>query len=76
MPTPERWRLAPRPRLPIRQRRKSLGLTQDSLADLAGCSARFVRLVEAGKTTVRLDKLNDVLEALGLELTTTVRSVS
>ena len=60
----------------VRQRRKSLGLTQDSLADLAGCSARFVRLVEAGKTTVRLDKVNDVLEALGLELTATRRVVS
>ena len=60
----------------VRQRRKSLGLTQDSLADLAGCSARFVRLVEAGKTTVRLDKLTDVLEALGLELTATRRVVS
>lgn len=57
----------------VRARRKSLRLTQDDLADLAGCSPRFVRSLEGGKATVRLDKLLDVLEALGLELATTPR---
>jgi HTH-type transcriptional regulator / antitoxin HipB len=52
----------------VRERRRSLRLTQDSLADLAGCSTRFVRALEAGKPTVRLDKLLAVLDALGLEL--------
>ncbi len=52
----------------VRDRRKSLRLTQDSLADLAGCSPRFVRALEAGKATVRLDKVLAVLDALGLEL--------
>jgi HTH-type transcriptional regulator/antitoxin HipB len=52
----------------IRQRRRGLGLTQDELADLAACSPRFVRELETGKQTVRLDKLVDVLTALGLEL--------
>lgn len=53
----------------VRGRRKALGLRQADLADLAGCSERFVHTLENGKTTIRLDKLLDVLEVLGLELT-------
>ena len=49
-------------------RRKALGLRQEDLADLAGVSHRFVQSVEAGKSTVRLDKLEAVLHALGLRL--------
>ncbi len=52
----------------IRERRKALRLTQQDLADLAGCSVRFVREVESGKLTVRLDKVAAVLAALGLDL--------
>lgn len=52
----------------IRQRRKVLRLTQQELADLAGCSTRLVGAVEAGKPGVRLDKLLDIVAALGLEL--------
>lgn len=58
----------------VRARRKELGLTQDDLADLAECSPRFIRSLEAGKATVRMDKLLDVLEALGLELAATLRA--
>ena len=57
----------------IRSRRKTLRLTQDELAALAGCSPRFVRAVEAGKATVRLDKFSALLDALGLELHAQVR---
>jgi HTH-type transcriptional regulator / antitoxin HipB len=60
----------------LRERRKSLKLTQQNLADLAGCSPRFVRALEAGKESVRLDKLVAVLETLGLELTTKLRQTS
>lgn len=49
-------------------RRKELGLRQEDLALLAGVSERFVRQLEAGKPTVRLDTLTAVLDALGLEL--------
>jgi y4mF family transcriptional regulator len=52
----------------VRARREALGLRQSELADLAGCSARFVHTLEAGKGTVRLDKVLDVLEVLGLSL--------
>ena len=53
----------------VRQRRRELGLNQEDLADLAGCSPRFIRELEAGKSTVRLDKLVAALTALGLDLT-------
>jgi len=52
----------------LRARRRELGLTQEVLAQLAGCSTRFVGAVESGKPTVRLDKLLPLLEALGLRL--------
>lgn len=52
----------------VRARREELGLRQSELADLAGCSQRFVHTVEHGKTSLRLDKVLDVLEVLGLGL--------
>lgn len=52
----------------VRSRRKALGLRQAELADLAGCSERFVHTVENGKASLRLDKLLDVLRVLGLDL--------
>lgn len=50
------------------ERRRLLGLRQEDLADLADVSLRFVQLVESGKPSVRLDKLEAVLAALGLRL--------
>ncbi|HIZ34480.1 MAG TPA: type II toxin-antitoxin system Y4mF family antitoxin [Candidatus Ruania gallistercoris] len=57
------------------ERRKQLGLRQEDLAVLAGVSERFVRQLEAGKSTVRLDTLTAVLDALGLELVLRRREV-
>jgi len=58
----------------VRARRLKLGLRQQELAELAGCSTRFIHTVEAGKATLRLNKLIDVLDVLGLELTVTGRA--
>ena len=52
----------------VLMRRRKLGLTQQGLADLCGVGVVFVYELEKGKPTVRLDKLLDVLEALGLQL--------
>ena len=60
----------------VRARRRDLGLKQRDLAELAGCSARFVHTVESGKATVRLDKLLDVLDVLGLRLEITSGSTT
>jgi len=52
----------------VRRRRMELGLRQSDLAELGGCSQRFVHTVEHGKPSLRLDKLLDLLERLGLGL--------
>lgn len=52
----------------VRQRRRTLKLSQTELAELAGCSTRMVHALEAGKSTLRLDKLIAVLRALGIGL--------
>jgi HTH-type transcriptional regulator / antitoxin HipB len=52
----------------VRQRRRELGLRQAEVADLAGCSERFVHTLEHGKPSLRLDKILDVLEVLGMGL--------
>jgi HTH-type transcriptional regulator/antitoxin HipB len=52
----------------VRRRRHEVGLRQVELAELAGCSQRFVHTVEQGKASLRLDKLLAVLEVLGLGL--------
>jgi y4mF family transcriptional regulator len=57
----------------VRARRVALGLGQQELADLSGTSVRFVRSLEHGKATVRMDKVLAVLEALGLVLRADVR---
>ena len=49
-------------------RRKALGLRQEDLAELSGVSHRFVQALEAGKETVRLDKVMSVLDTLGWHL--------
>lgn len=50
------------------ERRHELRLTQVALAQRAGVSERFVRTVEDGKPTVRLDKVLLLLRALGLRI--------
>ena len=51
----------------IRNRRKSLGITQVELADLAGCGPAYIHLIEHGKSGLHLDKLLDVMQVLGLQ---------
>ena len=52
----------------VRQRRRSLNLTQIEVADLAEVSERLIRDLEGGRLTVRTDKLKAILTALGLEI--------
>jgi y4mF family transcriptional regulator len=49
----------------VKQRRKRLQLTQYDLADRAGVGLRFVRELEQGKGTLRMDKVNQVLALFG-----------
>jgi len=52
----------------VKQRRKQLGLTQQDLAERAGVGLRFIRDLEQGKETLRMDKVNEVLALFGHEL--------
>ena len=52
----------------IKQKRKSLKLTQVELALKAGVGLRFLRELEQGKETLRMDKVNLVLNLFGMEL--------
>jgi len=45
----------------VKERRKTFGLTQRELADRAGVGLRFIRDLEQGKESLRLDKVNQVL---------------
>jgi len=49
----------------IQAKRKSLKLTQPELAEKAGVGLRFLRELEQGKQSVRLDKVNQVLALFG-----------
>lgn len=52
----------------IKQKRKQLNLNQKDLAFKAGVGLRFIRDIEQGKNTLRMDKVNQVLKLFGLEL--------
>ena len=52
----------------IKKLRKSSGLTQIEFAKRAGVGLRFLRELETGKMTVRMDKLMQVLDFLGYHL--------
>lgn len=54
--------------LKIQQLRKEIGLTQIDFAKRVGVGLRFVRELEQGKVSVRLDKVNQVLDFLGYQL--------
>ena len=49
----------------VKEMRKQFGLTQVDLAEKSGVGLRFVRALEQGKTTLRLDKVNQVLALFG-----------
>ena len=49
----------------IRKKRKLHNLTQQELAERAGVGYRFGRELENGKPTVRMDKVNQVLNLFG-----------
>ena len=52
----------------VRQRRKMLGYTQEELAERTGTSLGFIKALELGKNSVRVDKVNQVLSLFGARL--------
>ena len=51
----------------IKTNRKEAGLTQEEFAIRSGLGLRFVRELEQGKETVRMDKVNEALAMFGME---------
>ncbi len=52
----------------VKKQRKIHELTQMTLAHKAGVGLRFIRELEQGKATLRMDKVNQVLHLFGKTL--------
>lgn len=52
----------------VKDMRKEYNLTQVELSEKSGVGLRFVRELEQGKQTLRLDKVNQVLNLFGSEV--------
>ena len=51
----------------VKQERKRAGLTQEEFALRSGLGIHFIRDLEQGKETVRMDKVNQALAMFGME---------
>ena len=52
----------------VKSKRKSLGLSLEEFALKAGVGLRFLRELEQGKETLKMDKVNQVLKLFGMQL--------
>ena len=55
-------------RLFVKEKRKSVNLTQKELAEKAGVGLRLIRSIEQGKTNLNINSVNQVLALFGHEL--------
>lgn len=55
----------------VKYNREKMNLTQEQLADLAGVGIHFLRNLEQGHSSLKLDKVNQVLKVFGHILTAT-----
>lgn len=60
--------------LTVKQLRKEYELTQEELAMKSGVGLNFVRDLEQGKPTLRMDKVNQLLDLFNYTLTATPKS--
>lgn len=52
----------------VKKQRKKYGMTQEELSMKSGVGLRFVRDLEQGKASLRLDKVNRLLEFFNYEM--------
>jgi y4mF family transcriptional regulator len=57
----------------VKALRREYGLTQEELAMKSGVGLCFVRSLEQGKASLRMDKVNQLLDMFNYELTATKR---
>lgn len=60
----------------VKEKRKAVNLTQPELAEKAGVGLRFVRELEQGKQSLRMDKINQVLQLFGFEVGAVTKKVT
>lgn len=58
----------------VKMLRKQYNLTQEELSLKSGVGLRFVRDLEQGKETLRLDKVNQLLDFFNYEMVATQKS--
>lgn len=58
----------------VKQLRKQYRLTQEDLSLKSGVGLRFVRDLEQGKETLRLDKVNQLLDFFNYTMTATPKT--
>lgn len=58
----------------LKELRKQYGFTQEDLSIKSGVGLRFIRDLEQGKETLRMDKVNKVFNFFEYELTVTKNS--
>jgi len=56
----------------IKDIRKKKKMTQGDLADITGTSVKFISDVERGKETTQMDKVFDLVRALGIQIYLTI----
>lgn len=58
----------------VKALRKQHNLTQEDLSLKSGVGLRFVRELEQGKSTLRLDKVNQLLDLFNYEMSATPKN--
>lgn len=60
----------------VKRLRKQYNLTQEELSLKSGVGLRFVRDLEQGKKTLRLDKVNQLLDLFNYEMVATPKTAN
>ena len=58
----------------IKERRKTLGLSQNDLAEMAGLSLATIKDIERGKGNPSMATVSKIMDVLGLEIIYRVRN--
>ena len=58
----------------VKSLRKQFNMTQEELSLKSGVGLRFVRDLEQGKSTLRLDKVNQLLDFFNYEMVATPKT--
>ncbi|GGG90002.1 hypothetical protein GCM10007415_25430 [Parapedobacter pyrenivorans] len=59
----------------VKDRRESLQVTQEALAELSGVGLRTLKQFESGKGNPTLSTVQHIADALGMEVTLTIKDL-